>query len=183
MPIKAWVLLIEARSVWKGVVFYSINRNLFVDWAEVLAGPEVCALGVGGSKGRPCRRAEELGAFEVVHVDGDAKDACQGDEIRADVAVAHHTMVGAPVVHHRIRVVERTVTGEAGNKPCCWPSRVRAFFQNAVGFFGKFHRLALGDLQGGAESLNEIEAIDGGGHSAACGKACAPTASGEILGD
>jgi hypothetical protein len=77
-----------------GGKFISIKRT------EVGAGPEVRTHQVVGAEGSPGTRTEDLRAVDIVHVDRDAQHAGQTDEIRADMAVTHDAMVGAPVIHY-----------------------------------------------------------------------------------
>ena len=45
---------------------------------------------------------------DIVHTDRDAQDGRQADQVRADVTVAEHAVIGAPVGHHGIHIPERT---------------------------------------------------------------------------
>ena len=118
-----------------------------------------------------------------MHVNRDAEHAGEGDEIGSDVALAHDAVVGTPVVHNGVGVAESTMTGEAWNEPGRRPSWVGALFEDAVCFFRERNGFAFGNLQDRTKTLHEVEAVDGRGHAAACGEACAPAAAGEILGD
>ena len=118
-----------------------------------------------------------------MHVNGNTEDTRQGDEIRADVAVAHHAVVRAPVVHHRVDIAEGALVREAWNEPSRRPSRICALLESFVGFRWQLDRLAFGDLEGGSDAIDEVESEDRRRHSASGDVACAPAASWEILGD
>jgi hypothetical protein len=64
------------------------NASQYIYWSEIRAGAEVGAHEVVGAEGGPSAGTEDPRAVDIVHVDRDAQDAGQADEVRADVAVA-----------------------------------------------------------------------------------------------
>src|SRR5262245_15983630 len=66
------------------------------------AGAVVGGLRLQRSEAGPGARAENALLRYVVHVDRNAQDGGQRDEVAADVTVADRAVVGAPVVHHGV---------------------------------------------------------------------------------
>jgi len=118
-----------------------------------------------------------------VHVDGDAEEGCEGDQVSSDVAVGQDAVIGAPSVHHRIDIAEDPCSTRAGNEPGGGPSGIGSFFQNLVHLGREFDGLALGNLKNGTEPADEVKTMDGAGHGTRREEAGRPTSTWEILGD
>lgn len=88
--------------------------GLFVQWAVVPAGSKISCLGVLGAEGGPRVGTVDLFCRDVVHSNGDPQHTGQGDEVRTDVAVDRDTVIGAPVCHDAVYIVEGALTGEPG---------------------------------------------------------------------
>jgi len=159
------------------------GQVLTVERTEILTRTEVRTCEIVGTECRPSARTEHLRFVQVVHVNGNTEDAGQRDEIRADVAVAHHAVVRAPVVHHRVNIAEGALVREAWNEPSRRPGRIRALLESFVSFWRQLHRLAFGDLEGGSNALDKVESENRRRHSATGDVACAPATAWEILGD
>ena len=96
------------------------------------------------------------------------------------MAVAERAVIGAPVVHQGIDIHERTFAGETRCEPVRRPSRVGAFFQDAVNFHRQIHQLTFSDLQHGTQSLHDIHAEHGGRHIGACAERGGESAAAEV---
>ena len=119
----------------------------------------------------------------VVHADGNAQDAGQGDQVRADVAVADGAVVCAPGGHHRVDVLEGAGAGEAGDEPGGGPGLVGALVQLVVDRIGQGGCDAFGDLQDRAYALYQVEAAHGDGHAAFGEEVRGVAAAAEVAGE
>ena len=90
---------------------------------------------------------------DVVHVNRNAQQRREADEVGANVSVTHDAMVRAPIVHHGINIAERAAAGSARHEPGGRPGGIGALIQNGVDFFRQFDRFAFGNLQRRARVL------------------------------
>ena len=160
-----------------------MSLNFSVERAVVCAGAEICAFQVSRAERSPSAGAEDSVFRDIVHVNWDAQHGGERDVEVANVAVGHDTVVCAPVVHDLVSAGEGTFAIEDRSKPSGWPSWVGALVEGVVDVIWEIHRVSFRDLEGGAESTNEVEADHGRWHAAACAEAGAEAAAGEVFSD
>lgn len=97
------------------------------------------------------------------------------------MSVSDCAVVSAPVVHHRVNVLERSLVCEARSEPCCRPCRVGALVENSVDLGVNVYGPSLCELQNRAESLHEVQANHCYGHAAACEEVRREAAAAEVV--
>jgi len=127
--------------------------------------------------------AEDLVVLEVVHVYWDTEHGGEGEEVCTDVAVAHDTVVGAPVVHDGVGVAEDAFAGDAWAEPGGRPGWVGALVEGVVDVVWKLDGDPFSDLKGWAEAFDEVQTKDGGWHAALGLITRAHSAAREVFGD
>ena len=70
-----------------------------------------------------------------MHVYRNTEHRCQRDEIAANMSVGDGSVVGSPVVHHRIDIDEWSMTCDVGYEPGGGPSGIGAGIQRIVNRF------------------------------------------------
>jgi len=130
----------------------ALPGQLSVERPEIGTGAEVGAHQVVGAEGGPCTGTEDLRAVDIVHVNRNAQDTGQTDEVRPDVALAmvwasrdsrsvtarqarsgQSTMDPSPVASAK-RLSLREATG-LPNQSCC--------ATNKADFIGSISNVAL----------------------------------------
>ena len=98
------------------------------------------------------------------------------------MAVADGTVVGAPVVHDAIDILEAVLRGiEARHEPCGGPGGVSALVEHLVDFRINVGSPALGNLKDGPQTLHEIQASHRHRHAAAREEAAGEAAAAEVV--
>ena len=130
----------------------------------------------------PCGRTEDVLIGDVVHADGDAQHRAERDEIRADVTIGDRAVIRAPVLHDGVSALKRAagLAVAARGEPGARPRGVRALHERVGDLLGQMHGPALGDLQHGAEALDEVQADHGRGHFRTGDKVAGEAAAAEI---
>ena len=154
-----------------------------VQRAQVGAGAIIGAFPIRRAKGIPRRRSKNGLLRHVVHAHGNAQHRRQADQVRAAMAVAHHAMVGPPMVHHRINVPERPRPGGARREPRRRPGRIGALVQNLMRPRRQLQRLPLRELQGRPQPFHQVQPANCHRHPPARPVARGPAAPRKILRD
>ena len=105
-----------------GVLYY--RERSAVQGAVLLAGGVVGGLEILGAVGGPGVGPVDLVAGDIVHSHRNPQHGGQGDQIRAHMAVDRHAMIGAPIGHDAVHILESTLAGEAGSKPGGGPGEI-----------------------------------------------------------
>ena len=93
-----------------------------------------------------------------MHADRDAEHRGQGDEVSADVSVGDRSVIGAPIVHHAVNVLEGILLRvKAWGEPGCRPGRVGTLVENGVDLRIDVHNPALGDLENRSEPVHDVD--------------------------
>ena len=139
---------------------------LLVDRSIVLAGTIIRSLGIH-TVCSPRRGTEDLILIDIVHTYGDAQHRAERDELGTDVAIADGTVVGTPVIHHRIDILETALARQTRCKPRRRPRAVGTVVDHLKDVWIGIHSPALGNLQNGAYPLHEVQAAHRHRHLAA----------------
>ena len=107
-------------------------------------------------EGIPCAGAENGLFWYILHKYWDAQHSSQCDQVGTYVPIAQRSMVGTPMIHHRIYISEGTMTIEARDEPGGRPTRVCALVQDAVHFIGQVNDVAFGQLQGWPQTVYQV---------------------------
>lgn len=102
------------------------DRLLTVQGTVDSTHPKVCALRLGGAEQPPLVRAKDPFRRHIMHRDGNAKHRAERYEQVADMPIAQHAVVCAPVRHHRVNIAEGAAPHRARNEPSGGPCGVRA---------------------------------------------------------
>src|SRR5690554_8228616 len=94
-----------------------------IDGSEIIASTVIGPLFLH-AESVPHGGPEDLIISNVVHAYRDPKHRCQGDQIFADMAVADGSVIGSPVVHHRIDIPEGGLVGKSRHEPGAGPGLV-----------------------------------------------------------
>ena len=90
-----------------------------------------------------------------MHAYGDAQHGAQRNEVGTYMSVADGSVVGTPVVHDGIDILEGILRlVQTGNEPGGRPCGVCTFVQCVVDLLRQLYRPSLGQLQHGAQILN-----------------------------
>ena len=103
----------------------------------------------------PCRRTEDIRLRNIVHTDGNTKHGAKRDKVCADVSVGDGTVVGTPVVHDAIDILEGVLRGvETWSEPCCWPCWVSSLVKFVMSLFWKYTCLTFSNLKCWSNTIN-----------------------------
>ena len=85
------------------------------------------------------------------------------------MAVGNGTMIGSPVVHDRVDILEAVLRGvETRREPGSGPGGIGTAVEGIVDILRQVYGPTLGKLQHRAEASHEVQAYHGHGHSATC---------------
>ncbi len=150
-----------------------------VDRAEVPACAVVRAFLVHAER-VPDGGTEDPVIGDVVERDRNAEHGGERDEVGADVAAAERAVVCAPVRHDAVDILERALSREARHEPCGRPGRVGALIENGIDLGRELGSEAFGDLEDGAEAVDQVHAAHRDGHAAAAEEAAGEPSAAEI---
>ena len=145
----------------------SCGRLLAVEWSEVGTSSEIGSFRVGSTERIPSTGSEDVRFGHVVHIDGDSQDGGQRDQIGTDMPVTHHAVICAPIVHHRVDILEHTLAGDTRGEPRGRPGRVGALIQRVMCLFGDFNGDAFSQLQYWSQAFDQVKSSHCCGHATA----------------
>ena len=131
---------------------------------KVGAGPEIRPLQICRPKGAPGAGPVDLFLSHVVHIDRDAQHRGHGHKIGADVTKAKGTVVGPPVGHHSIHILEIPFPGQPWYEPGGWPGGIGTFAEGAMHFFRQVYSVTLSNLEGRSQSPDDVDPAHGNRH-------------------
>ncbi len=92
-----------------------------------------------------------------MHAHRNTQHRSQSDHILTDMAITDSSMVGAPVVHHTVDILERRFVTQTGNEPGGRPGRIGTFVKHGIDLRIDIHSPSLGDLENRAKSLDKVQ--------------------------
>ena len=81
------------------------------------------------------------------------------------MSVADGPVVRAPVVHDGIDIGKRPAACQFGYEPSGGPGAIGTLVEGVVHLFGQVDAVPLGDLEYGAEALDQVDAAHSYGHA------------------
>ena len=133
------------------------NRHLTVKRPIGFAGAYICALQILCSEASPAVGTENPFPRNIVHRNRYSQHTCQRNQITAYMPAAERPVIGSPVCHDGIYIVEYIFPCQVGDKPGGRPCGIGTGIQYLMYSFRQPERIPFCNLQGGAYSPDQIK--------------------------